>query len=49
MEGFELAKGYGTVQNLTFRIGNMGYIESADIDSMLEALGQVLVDLGWKG
>ena len=48
MEGLELAKGYGTVQNLTFRIGNMGYIESADIDSMLEALGQVLVDLGWK-
>jgi len=47
-EGFELAKGYGTVQNLTFRIGNMGYIESADIDSMLEALRSVLVDLGWK-
>ena len=47
-EGFELAKGYGTVQNLTFRIGNMGYIESADIDSMLEALGKVLADFGWK-
>ena len=47
-KGFELAKGYGTVQNLTFRIGNMGYIEFADIDSMLEALGSVLVDLGWK-
>ena len=45
-EGFELAKGYGTVQNVTFRIGNMGYIESADIDSMLSALGKVLVDLG---
>jgi len=47
-EGFELAKGYGSVQNLTFRIGNMGYIESADIESMLEALGKVLLDLGWK-
>jgi aspartate aminotransferase-like enzyme len=47
-EGFELAKGYGTVQNVTFRIGNMGYIESADIDSMLKALGKVLVELGWK-
>jgi len=47
-EGFELAKGYGSVQNVTFRIGNMGYIESADIDSMLDALGSVLVDLGWK-
>jgi aspartate aminotransferase-like enzyme len=47
-EGFELAKGYGAVQNLTFRIGNMGYIETADIDSMLQALGKVLVELGWK-
>ena len=47
-EGFELAKGYGSVQNATFRIGNMGYIESEGIDSMLEALGRVLVGLGWK-
>jgi len=47
-EGFELAKGYGSIQNVTFRIGNMGYIESEDIDSMLEALGKVLFDLGWK-
>ena len=47
-EGFELAKGYGSVQNLTFRIGNMGYIESVDIDSMLAALGNVLTELGLK-
>ena len=47
-EGFELAKGYGSIKNVTFRIGNMGYIESEDIDSMLEALEAVLVDLGWK-
>jgi aspartate aminotransferase-like enzyme len=47
-KGFELAKGYGSIQNVTFRIGNMGYIEYKDIDSMLEALGLVLVDLGWK-
>ncbi len=47
-EGFELAKGYGSIKNVTFRIGNMGYIESEDIDSMLEALGKVLFDLGWK-
>jgi len=26
----------------------MGYIESETIDSMLNALGKVLVDLGWK-
>ena len=48
MEGFELAEGYGSIKNATFRIGNMGYIESVDIDSMLEALGLVLAGLGWK-
>jgi len=47
-KGFELAKGYGNIKNATFRIGNMGYIKSADITSMLEALGTVLADLGWK-
>jgi aspartate aminotransferase-like enzyme len=47
-KGFELAKGYGTVQNLTFRIGNMGYIESSDIDSMLGALEVVLDELQLK-
>jgi aspartate aminotransferase-like enzyme len=25
-KGFELAKGYGSIKNVTFRIGNMGYI-----------------------
>jgi aspartate aminotransferase-like enzyme len=44
-DGFELAKGYGDVQNVTFRIGNMGYIEPEDIDSMLEALETVLASL----
>jgi len=47
-EGFELAKGYGSIQHATFRIGNMGYIPSEDINSMLEALARVLVRLGWK-
>lgn len=45
-KGFELAKGYGSVKNATFRIGNMGYIEFGDIELMLEALGDVLADLG---
>jgi len=40
-KGFELAKGYGNVKNTTFRIGNMGYIEFEEIESMLEALGEV--------
>lgn len=47
-KGFEIAKGYGPVQNLTFRIGNMGYIESSDIDSMLSALEAVLDELQLK-
>jgi len=41
-EGFELAKGYGSIQNLTFRIGNMGYIEMETIDSMLKSLESVI-------
>ncbi|TFH23001.1 alanine--glyoxylate aminotransferase family protein [Candidatus Bathyarchaeota archaeon] len=48
MEGFELAEGYGTIKNSTFRIGNMGYIESEDIDSMLESLAIILAGLGWE-
>jgi len=47
-EGFELAKGYGSIQNLTFRIGNMGYIPSEVIDSMLAAMPKVLNNLGWN-
>ena len=48
MDGFELAEGYGTIKNSTFRIGNMGYIPFEDIDSMLEALAGVLAGLGWS-
>ena len=44
-KGFELAKGYGDVKNRTFRIGNMGYMEFADIDGALEAIGDVLIEL----
>ncbi len=47
-KGFEMAKGYGSIKNLTFRIGNMGYIKTEDITSMLEALGTVLAGFGWK-
>jgi len=46
---FELARGYGSVKDVTFRIGNMGYIEFEDIESMLRALREVLINLGWKG
>jgi len=41
-KGFELAEGYGSIKKKTFRIGNMGYIEMADIDMMLKNLGEVI-------
>ncbi len=41
-KGFELAKGYGELQEATFRIGNMGYIPSENIDQMLESLEKVI-------
>ncbi len=42
-KGFELAKGYGEkLKDTTWRIGNMGYIQMEDIDSMIYALGKVL-------
>jgi aspartate aminotransferase-like enzyme len=37
-KGFELAQGYGSLKERTFRIGNMGYIEMSDIESMLNSL-----------
>jgi len=40
--GYELAQGYGTLREKTFRIGNMGHIELEDIDSMLAVLKEVL-------
>lgn len=43
--GFELAEGYGAVKESTFRIGNMGYIESQDIDLMLDALRETVENL----
>jgi len=41
-KGIELAKGYGSLKDSTFRIGNMGYIRLEDIDEMLQKLGEVL-------
>jgi len=41
-KGIELAKGYGSLKDSTFRIGNMGYILPEDIKEMLQALGEVL-------
>ncbi|MGQ9680264.1 MAG: pyridoxal-phosphate-dependent aminotransferase family protein [Candidatus Bathyarchaeia archaeon] len=41
-KGYELAQGYGALKEKTFRIGNMGYIEFDDINSMLDALEEIL-------
>jgi aspartate aminotransferase-like enzyme len=46
-KGFELAKGYGSLKNTTFRIGNMGYIKPQNIANMLYALNEVRQDCGW--
>ena len=44
-KGYEIAKGYGALKDVTFRIGNMGYIEEDSIDEMLETLGNVVSEL----
>jgi aspartate aminotransferase-like enzyme len=44
--GFELAHGYGKVKDVTFRIGNMGYIEFKDIHEMLKNLEEVAMSKG---
>ncbi len=41
-KGFELAKGYGDLQDATFRIGNMGHMPFGNIESMLKNLEEVL-------
>ena len=43
--GFELAQGYGSLKERTFRIGNMGYMPDKDIYLMLEALDITLQKL----
>ncbi|AEH24843.1 alanine--glyoxylate aminotransferase family protein [Pyrococcus yayanosii] len=43
--GFELAKGYGSVKEKTFRIGHMGYMTFEDIREMLDNLREVIEEL----
>jgi len=40
-KGYELAQGYGALKDVTYRIGNMGYIPNQSLNSMLETLKQV--------
>lgn len=46
--GIEIARGYGKVKDITFRIGHMGYITDDDIKLLLETLREVLVSKGFK-
>lgn len=43
--GFEIAKGYGEVRNVTFRIGHMGYVTDEDISELFANLREVLEEL----
>jgi len=40
-KGFELAQGYGSLKDTTYRIGNMGYIPNLSVIQMLDALKEV--------
>ena len=44
-KGYELAQGYGALKDVTYRIGNMGYIPNQCLNSMLETLKQVYEEL----
>ncbi|MEM4224721.1 MAG: alanine--glyoxylate aminotransferase family protein [Desulfurococcaceae archaeon] len=46
--GVEIARGYGKVRDITFRIGHMGYITDEDIDLLFSNLREVLISLGHK-
>ena len=39
--GYTLGGGYGIWKDTTFRIGHMGDISIADLEAMLDALGEV--------
>lgn len=45
LKGYELAQGYGALKDVTYRIGNMGYIPSLSLTSMLEALKEVYASI----
>jgi len=45
--GIEIAKGYGKVRDVTFRIGHMGYITKEDIDELFKNLREVLTQLDY--
>lgn len=46
--GIEIAKGYGKVKDVTFRIGHMGYITDSDIEELFKHLKEILATLGFK-
>ena len=46
--GIEIARGYGKVKDITFRIGHMGYITDEDIELLFNNLREILINLGFK-
>jgi len=46
--GIEIARGYGAVKDITFRIGHMGYITDEDIKVLFETLREVLISIGYR-
>lgn len=46
-KGYEIAAGYGRFKKTSFRIGHMGYMPMEYIEEMLNAVKEVLIELGW--
>lgn len=46
--GIEIARGYGAVKDVTFRIGHMGYITDEDINALFKTLREVLISVGYR-
>lgn len=46
--GIEIAKGYGKVKDVTFRIGHMGYITDEDIKLLFDTLAEVIIKVAGK-
>lgn len=46
--GIEIAKGYGKVKDITFRIGHMGYITDEDIKLLFDTLAEVIAKVTGK-
>jgi aspartate aminotransferase-like enzyme len=44
-KGFEVSPGYGTVKDVTFRIGHMGDLSERDIQDLLDAMDETMEEM----